>query len=169
MKLIQCWVITVDTDGLVLEHQGICSCSAEYTPMCFRCLWDKDSEHVSCHDDQMTYFQNFRGYLADDWNALYSLLPGRSGCNFKNAIFNLALLAGIFRSCDNACGWMLWDFDVDKLTLVKVMAWCCDCCQAPSHYLNQCCPRSILPYGVTMAEWVKSFFFNELKATGAEA
>ena len=31
-------------------------------------------------------------------------------------------------------------------TLVQVMAWCC---QATSHYLGQCWPISMLPYGVT--------------------
>ena len=29
-------VCIVDTDGLVLKHQGISSCSAEYTPMPFQ-------------------------------------------------------------------------------------------------------------------------------------
>ena len=32
------------------------------------------------------------------------------------------------------------------------MAWCC---QAASHYLSQCWPRSILIYGVTRPQWVK--------------
>ena len=39
----------------------------------------------------------------------------------------------------------------DKSTLVQVMAWCR---QAPSHYLNQCWPRSPMPYGVTRPQWV---------------
>ena len=30
------WVSTVDTDGLVLDHQGISSHSAEYIPMHFQ-------------------------------------------------------------------------------------------------------------------------------------
>ena len=38
-------------------------------------------------------------------------------------------------------------------TLAQVMAWCC---QATSHYLSQCWPRSLLPYGVTRPQWVKS-------------
>ena len=38
-----------------------------------------------------------------------------------------------------------YTFD-DKSTLVQVMAWCR---QAPSHYLNQCWPISMSPYGVT--------------------
>ena len=40
----------------------------------------------------------------------------------------------------------------DKSTLVQVMAWCR---QAPSHYLNQCWPRSLSSYGVTRPQWVK--------------
>ena len=30
-----------------------------------------------------------------------SLAPGRSSCDFKNVIFNIALLIGIFKSYDN--------------------------------------------------------------------
>ena len=37
--------------------------------------------------------------------------------------------------------------------LVQVMAWCR---QASSHYLNQCWPRSMPPYGVTRPQWVNS-------------
>ena len=33
------------------------------------------------------------------------------------------------------------------------MAWCR---QAPSHYLSQCWPRSMLPYGVSRPQWVNS-------------
>ena len=40
----------------------------------------------------------------------------------------------------------------DKSTLVQVMAWCR---QATSHYLSQCWPRSLSPYGVTRPQWVK--------------
>ena len=39
----------------------------------------------------------------------------------------------------------------DKSTLVQVMAWCR---QATSHYLSQCWPRSVSPYGVTWPQWV---------------
>ena len=38
MKLVECYaqlISTVDTDGLVLEHQGISCHSAEYTLMRF--------------------------------------------------------------------------------------------------------------------------------------
>ena len=40
----------------------------------------------------------------------------------------------------------------DRSTLVNVMAWCR---QAISHYLNQCWPRFMSPYGVTKPQWVK--------------
>ena len=41
----------------------------------------------------------------------------------------------------------------DKSTLVLVMAWCH---QATSHYLSQCWPRSMSPYGVTRPHRVKA-------------
>ena len=37
------------------------------------------------------------------------------------------------------------------------MAWCC---QATSHYLSQCWPRFMLPYGVTRPQWVKSKYLH---------
>ena len=81
-----------------------------------------------------------------------SLAPGRPGCDFKTAIFNLVLLIGIFTSSnDNALRWMPWDLTDDKSTLVQVMAWCR---QATSHYLSQCWPSSMSPYGVTRPQWV---------------
>ena len=88
-------------------------------------------------------------------NPFNSLTPGRPGCqfHFKTAIFNLVLLIGIFTSSkDNALRWMAWDLTDYKSTLVQVMAWCR---QATSHYLSQCWPSSMSPYGVTRPQWVK--------------
>ena len=48
--------------------------------------------------------------------------------------------------------WMPWDLTDDKSALVHVMVWCR---QATSHYLRQCWPRSLSPYGVTRPQWVK--------------
>ena len=45
----------------------------------------------------------------------------------------------------------------DKSTLSEVMAWCH---KAASHYLNQCWPRSISPYGVTRPRWFKCKFLQ---------
>ena len=44
-------------------------------------------------------------------------------------------------------------------TLVKAMAWCR---QATSHYLSQCWPRSLAPYGVTRRQWVNLDIANHL-------
>ena len=49
--------------------------------------------------------------------------------------------------------WMSLDLIDDQSTLVQVIAWCC---QATSHYLSQCWPRSLLPYGVTRPHWVNT-------------
>ena len=40
----------------------------------------------------------------------------------------------------------------DESALIQVMAWCH---QATSHYLSQCWPRSVSPYGTTRPQWVK--------------
>ena len=55
-------------------------------------------------------------------------------------------------SCETAPIWVSLDHTYDKSTLVPVMAWCR---QATSHYLSQCWPRSLSPYGVTRPQWVK--------------
>ena len=82
-----------------------------------------------------------------------SLAPGGFGCDYKNGIFNLVLLIGIFRhSHDNALRRMLWDLTDDKSTLLQVMAWCR---QATSHYLNQCWLSSLSLYGLARPQWVK--------------
>ena len=92
-----------------------------------------------------------------------SLAPGRSECDSKNVIFNLVLLIGIFWcSHDNALRWMPQDLTDDQSTLVQVMAWCH---QATSHYLNQCWPRSLPPYGVTRPQWVKGIYFRGRRFT----
>ena len=87
-----------------------------------------------------------------------SLAPGRPRCHFKTAIFNLVLLIGIFTSSgDNAMRWIPRDLTDDKSTLVQVMACCC---QATSHYLSQCWPSSMSPYGVIRPQWVNKICNN---------
>ena len=54
-------------------------------------------------------------------------------------------------SCEIALIWISVDFTDDQSTLVQVMAWCR---QATSHYLSQCWPRSLTPYGITRPQWV---------------
>ena len=92
--------------------------------------------------------------------SLNSLTPGRSECDSKNAIFNLVLLTGIFRSSyDNALRWMPQDLTDDKSTLVQVMAWCR---QATSHYLKQRWLSSLSPYGVARQQWVNRYWWLTL-------
>ena len=55
-------------------------------------------------------------------------------------------------SCEIAIIWMSLGCTDDQSTLVQVMAWCR---QATSHYLSQCWPRSLSPYGATRPQWVK--------------
>ena len=54
-------------------------------------------------------------------------------------------------SYEIAFRWMPLDLTDDKSTLVQVMAWCR---HATSHYLSQCWPRSMSPFGVTRPQWV---------------
>ena len=116
-------------------------------------------------DQVLRLLMNYMGYcfFSKLWNVslfliIYislfnSLAPGRSECDSKNVIFNLVLLIGIFRSShDNALRWIPQDLIDDKSTLVQVMAWGR---QATSHYLSQCWPSSMSPYGVTRPQWVK--------------
>ena len=87
-----------------------------------------------------------------------SLAPGKFEGNFRYIIFKQILMVdccGI--SCEIALIWMTLDFTDDMSTLVQVMAWCR---QATSHYLSQCWPRSLLPYGVTRPEWVKGIYLT---------
>ena len=74
-----------------------------------------------------------------------SLTPGRSS-NFKRITSEHTLrIKFISTSCEIALGSMSQN-TFDKSTFVQVMVWCR---QATSHYLNQCWPRSMSPYGVT--------------------
>ena len=82
-------------------------------------------------------------------NHINSLVPGRFQQNLWKIIFKLIfwLIAMISQAKLPSL-----DLSDDKSTLVQVMAWCC---QATSHYLNQCWPRSLPPYGITRPQWVK--------------
>ena len=53
--------------------------------------------------------------------------------------------------------WSCPNMTDDQSTLVQVMAWCH---QATSHYLSQCWPRSLTPYGITRPQWVKLVIFK---------
>ena len=85
---------------------------------------------------------------------IHSLTSGKIEWNFRFVIFKRILMIdgwGIF--CEIVLIWMSLDFADDQSTLVQVMAWCH---QATSHYLSQCWPRSLSPYGITRTQWVKT-------------
>ena len=84
---------------------------------------------------------------------LNSLAPGGFENIFQNVFFKLiSWIDTLSNSCETALRSMPQNPSDDKSTLVQVMAWCH---QAASHYLSQCCPRSLSPYGVTRPQWVK--------------
>ena len=80
---------------------------------------------------------------------LNSLVPGRYECDSKYVIsilfYRLVSSDLLMIMPSDEC---LTD---DQSTLVQVMAWCL---QATNHYLSQCWPRSLPPYGVTRPQWV---------------
>ena len=55
-------------------------------------------------------------------------------------------------SCEIILKWMPLGLTDDESTFVQVMAWCRE---VTSHYLSQCWPRSVSPYGVTRPQWVQ--------------
>ena len=82
-----------------------------------------------------------------------SLAPGGFENSFQNVFFKLiSWIDTLSNSCETALRSMPQNPSDYKSTLVQVMAWCR---QAASHYLSQCCPRSLSPYGVTRPQWVK--------------
>ena len=84
--------------------------------------------------------------------SINSLAPGKFEWHFRYVIFKqILVIDGWGISCEDALIWMSLDFADDQSTLVQVMAWCH---QATSHYLSQCWPRSLSPYGITRPQWV---------------
>ena len=76
-----------------------------------------------------------------------SLAPEKFESNFRYLILQIiSVIDGWGISCELALRWMWVDLTDDKSTLVQVMAWCR---QAISHYLSQCWPSFLSPYGIT--------------------
>ena len=81
-----------------------------------------------------------------------SLAPEKFEWNFRYVIFQRILVTDVWGiSCEIALIWMSVDFINDQSTMVQVKAWCR---QTTRHYLSQCWPRSLTPYGVTRPQWV---------------
>ena len=129
----------------------------------YNCIW-KVSKHVPVVPPGYVYMWLWfmtlmilnldllmSSYLAP--GHINSLAPGRFEGNFRWVNFKLiVVIDGWCISCEIAIRWMPLDITDDKSTLVQVMAWCR---QATSHYLSQCWPSSMSPYGVTRPQWVR--------------
>ena len=90
-----------------------------------------------------------------------SLAPGNFEWNLRHVIFKkILMIDGWGISCEIALIWMSLDFTDEQSTLVQVMAWCR---QATNHYLSQCWPRSLSPYGITRPQWGKGVLLQLIK------
>ena len=124
---------------------------------CQSWLWQVWGSTVNLLQWTVIYFNPSSSRLtpSQSWCRLVnSLAHGGFQFNFSRwVIFKLILLnCGWGISYEIALTWMPLNFTDHMSTLVQVMAWCH---QAPSHYLNQCWPRSPTPYSVTRPQWVK--------------
>ena len=83
---------------------------------------------------------------------LNSLTPGKLEWNFRHFQIDFSdwWLKHLLWNCSTIIS---LDFTDGQSTLVQVMAWCH---QATSHYLSQCWPRSLSPYGATRPQWVNT-------------
>ena len=76
-----------------------------------------------------------------------SFVPQRCESNFKSVIFNpTSWIWFLSHLHEITLGRTPKELNDDKSTLVQVMVWFH---QATSHYLIQCWPKYLLPYGVT--------------------
>ena len=86
-----------------------------------------------------------------------SLAPGKFEWHFIYVIFKrILVIAGWGISCEISLIWMSLDFTDNQSTVVQVMAWCR---QTTGHYLSQCWPRSLSPYGVTRPQLIEAEWY----------
>ena len=126
-----------------------CSVQRLYTSLClcvsylpWQGAWSVPSTRLTCHPNSSGYPPNQdveESGCTEILNIHHSLAPGKWGCNF--------ISSNIQTYCSD------WNLEVnvtkitddDNSTLVQVMAWCL---RAPSHYPNQCPPRSVMQYAI---------------------
>ena len=81
-----------------------------------------------------------------------SLAPGEFDYSLQLVNYKLISMINILSIfCAIVIRWMLQQLTDHQSTLVQAMAWCR---QATSHYLSQCWPRPLSPYGITRPQWV---------------
>ena len=112
--------------------------------------------------EPMLTYRQYRPVLLN-WGKFDSLAPGKIEWNYRYVIFKqISVINGWGISCEIALIQMSLDFIDDQSTLVQVMAWCR---QATSHYLSQCWPSSLSPYGVTRPQWVNYVHYTSITKT----
>ena len=135
------WFIYPCTSGFLHWQLGQlydCPCGQLYD--CPGCQW---SNSVGCGE---------KWPVQTATKPINSLAPGKFEWNFRHVIFKqILVIDGWGISCEIAVIWMSLGFTDDQSTLVQVMAWCR---QTTSHYMSQCWPRSLSPYGITRPQWV---------------
>ena len=115
---------------------GCCPCPIQWG-------WQQTDEHVplfsfrkSRGQKKLLIFPNFLTVCKSCIHHLKSLGPGRFEWNLRYVIFNLiSLIDSWGMSYEIYLKWMSLDVTDNGSTLVQVMACCC---QATSHYQNQC-------------------------------
>ena len=109
-------------------------------------------------DTKVMFGTQLKVYTERGISTLKSLVPSRFKWNFRWVILKLILVIDCWGiSCEIVLKCMPVD---DKAALVQAMAWCR---QATSHYLSQCWPRSMSPYGVTRPRWVNVWCLFDTK------
>ena len=138
-------------------HMCECSCILRwppgylgpgYTPHWI--LWDILSYPLFDSTDRKMYPHAALQYHVHWVNPLAS---GIFEWNFREVLFKLISTIDVWGiACEIAIRRISLDLADNKSTLVQIMTWCR---QATSHYLSQCWPRSLSPYGITRLHWVK--------------
>ena len=94
---------------------------------------------------------------------LNSVLAGKFDYSLKLVNFKLISMINILSIfCEIAIKSMPRYLTDHGSALVQVMTWCC---QATSHYLSQCWPRSMSPHCVSRPHWVKNQSWSNLGCT----
>ena len=104
--------------------------------------WSNHTCCISYTDQQAWYWPNKSEYSVSSFRRV-NWPSRRHGYNFRSVILKSVSgidILSIWYRID--LSWMSQNPIGDRSTLVHVMAWCH---QVPSHYLNQCWPRSFLP------------------------
>ena len=146
-----CSISSANSSSCWTDWHIIFTCHSYCTKMCINLICLK----LYCTDMWLWYQHVF--FTVHMYEMFNSLAPGKYEWNFRHVIFKQILVIddwGI--SCEIALTWKPQDLTDDKSTLVQVMAWCR---QATSHYLSQCWPSSLSPYGVIRPQWVNCFNF----------